>query len=238
MRILILAGLTVLIASAASASGLPPVYDDAPLHAVHFVDAKEGWAVGDQGVVWHTPDGGKNWERQITGTQASLRSVHFLTPYCGWIAGRTTLPNGAGSSGVVLFTDDCGASWKELSSGILPGLNYVKFFSETSGIACGDGSDLVSSGVFITKDGGKSWTPLRGPRATSWLGCDFSAINYGVLGGVWSKVSTLREGTIAASELDSLNGRAVNGINSSASNSFRVRRITGSSWCGSTSALP
>ncbi len=213
MRILILAGLTVLIASAASASGLPPVYDDAPLHAVHFVDAKEGWAVGDQAVVWHTPDGGKNWERQITGTQASLRSVHFLTPYCGWIAGRTTLPNGAGSSGVVLFTDDCGATWKELSSGILPGLNYVKFFSETSGIACGDGSDLVSSGVFITKDGGKSWTPLRGPRATSWLGCDFSAINYGVLGGVWSKISTLREGTIAASELDSLNGRAVNGIN-------------------------
>ena len=43
---------------------------------------------------------------------------------------------------------------------------------------------LVSSGVFITKDGGKSWTPLRGPRASSWLGSDFTAINYGVLGGV------------------------------------------------------
>ena len=212
MRILILAGLAGFLASAASASGLPPAYDDAPLHAVHFVDAKEGWAVGDQGVVWHTPDGGKNWERQITGTQASLRSVHFLTPYCGWIAGRTMLPNDAGSSGIVLFTEDCGATWKELSSGDLPGLNFIKFFSETSGIACGDGSDLVSSGAFVTHDGGKSWTALRGPRATSWTGADFTALNYGVLGGVWSKVSTLRDGKIAASELDSLNGRAINGI--------------------------
>ena len=213
MRIAILAGLVGLLSSgAASAIGLPPVYDDAPLHAVHFVDAQEGWAVGDQGVVWHTPDGGKNWERQISGTQASLRSVHFLTPYCGWIAGRTMLPNNAGSSGIVLFTEDCGATWKELSGGDLPGLNFIKFFSETSGIACGDGSDLVSSGVFVTHDGGKRWSALRGSRATSWTGCDFSALNYGVLGGIWSKVSTLRDGKIAASELDSLSGRAINGI--------------------------
>ena len=213
MRSLMLAGLASLVTVAvASANGLPPFYDDAPLHAVHFVDAKEGWAVGDRGVIWHTPDGGKNWERQISGTQASLRGVHFLTPYCGWIVGRTTLPNEAGSSGVVLFTEDCGATWTERSSAVLPGLNSIKFFSETSGIACGDGSDLVASGVFTTADGGKSWTALRGPRATSWMGGDFTALNYGVVGGVWSKLSTVREGTVAVSELDSLNGRAVNGI--------------------------
>ena len=89
MRIMILAALAGFLCSVASAN-LPPAFDDAPLHAVHFADAKEGWAVGDQGVVWHTPDGGKNWERQISGTLASLRSVHFLTPYCGWIAGRSS----------------------------------------------------------------------------------------------------------------------------------------------------
>src|SRR5437879_5338350 len=37
-------------------------FDDAPLHAIQFVDAQEGWAVGDEGVVWHTIDGGKKWE--------------------------------------------------------------------------------------------------------------------------------------------------------------------------------
>src|SRR5262245_13047105 len=49
-------------------------FEDAALHAVQFVDASEGWAAGDEGVVWHTIDGGKNWERQPTGARASLRS--------------------------------------------------------------------------------------------------------------------------------------------------------------------
>ncbi len=213
MRTLLLAAFAGLLSLAStSASGLPPAYDDAPLHAVHFVDAKEGWAVGEQGVIWHTPDGGKNWERQISGTKSCLRSVHFLSPYCGWAAGRTVLPNEAGTSGIVLFTEDCGATWTERSSGVMPGLNFVKFFSETSGIACGDGSDSAASGVFATNDGGKTWSALRGPRATTWLGCDFTALNHGILGGAWSKLSTVRDGTLAAAELDSLNGRAVNAI--------------------------
>src|SRR5438552_10538922 len=78
-------------------------FDDAALHAVQFVDAKEGWAVGDEGVVWHTIDAGKNWERQATGTRASLRSVQFLSPFLGWIAGREELPHGQGSVGILLF---------------------------------------------------------------------------------------------------------------------------------------
>src|SRR5215468_8535319 len=41
----------------------PANYDDAPLYAVRFVDREEGWAAGDEGVIWHTIDGGTNWER-------------------------------------------------------------------------------------------------------------------------------------------------------------------------------
>src|SRR5262245_52598677 len=89
-------------------------FDDAVLHAIHFVDAKEGWAVGDEGVVWHSIDAGKTWERQATGTRASLRSVQFLSPFFGWIAGREELPHGQGSVGVLLFTRDGGATWQRL----------------------------------------------------------------------------------------------------------------------------
>ena len=74
-------------------------FTDAALHAVQFLDREEGWAAGDDGVVWHTIDGGKAWERQPTGVRASLRSVHFLTPYTGWVAGREELPHGGGSAG-------------------------------------------------------------------------------------------------------------------------------------------
>lgn len=48
-------------------------FDDAALHDIHFVDDKEGWAAGDDGVVLHTIDGGATWERQATGVRASWR---------------------------------------------------------------------------------------------------------------------------------------------------------------------
>ena len=79
--------------------------DDVTMHAVHFVDqGKEGWAVGDEGVILHTLDGGQTWERQATGLRASLRAIVFLSPYIGWVAGREELPHGRGSAGVLLFT--------------------------------------------------------------------------------------------------------------------------------------
>src|SRR5262245_2627549 len=116
-----------------------PAFDDAPLHAVQFVDRNEGWAVGDDGVVWHTIDGGKNWERQITGVRASLRSVHFLNPYTGWIAGRDELPNGGGSNGVLLYTRDGGLKWQLVTVNSLPGLHRVRFLDSKTGYVIGDG---------------------------------------------------------------------------------------------------
>src|SRR5205823_14090830 len=99
--------------------------DDAALRAVQFVDnGKEGWAVGDEGVILHTIDGGQTWERQATGTRASLRSLVFLTPYVGWVVGREELPRG--SAGVLLFTRDGGEAWQRLLAHSLPGLNQGK----------------------------------------------------------------------------------------------------------------
>ena len=87
-------------------------FEDAALHAVWFVDRDEGWAAGDEGAVWHTIDGGATWERQPTGVRASLRSLHFLNPYVGWVAGREELPGGAGSAGILLYTQDGGLNWQ------------------------------------------------------------------------------------------------------------------------------
>src|SRR5947207_2323223 len=104
-------------------------FDDATLHAVQFIDRQEGWAVGDEGVVWHTMDQGRNWERQPTPVRASLRSVHFPQPYqgIGWIAGREELPHGGGSAGVLLFTNDGGVKWHRLLTNMVPGLHKVYF---------------------------------------------------------------------------------------------------------------
>src|SRR5437660_2600023 len=115
-------------------------FDDAALHSIQFVDENEGWAVGDDGVVWHTIDRGQNWERQPTGVRASLRSVHFLNPYTGWIAGREELPHGQGSAGVLLFTRDGGLKWQRVGANFFPGLERVHFVDDKTGFAVGDGS--------------------------------------------------------------------------------------------------
>ncbi len=229
----------------ASANLLPPNYNDAPLHAVQFVDAREGWAVGDHGIIWHTVDSGRTWERQKSGTKSSLRSICFLTPYTGWIAGRTELPNGAGSSGILLFTADGGATWAEKSSGTLPGINFVKFFDENSGVVVGDGSDSQPAGIFFTADGGKRWIPGMGPRATSYLAAHFPTQTSGTVGGIWSKLATVREGKATAAEIDTLKGRSIRGIASNGSAVLAVAdggtiltSVQGTKWAVANTGLP
>ena len=186
-----------------------PHWSDAPLRCIQFADEREGWAAGDDGAVWHTIDGGKKWERQPTGTRASLRAIHFLTPYSGWAVGRTEL-SGGGSVGTVLATSDGGLKWTQLNTGSVPGLNVVKFFGERVGVAAGDGSDSFPSGLFGTMDGGRTWKPIPGTRTPSWLAGDFSDAETGVVGGTWSRVAPIREGMIGVAQVNSLAGRSVN----------------------------
>src|SRR5262249_40003258 len=201
----LLAGVTLLPSVRA---GDLPAFDDAPLHAVQFVDRNEGWAVGDDGVVWHTVDGGKNWERQPTGVRASLRSIHFLNPYTGWIAGREELPNGGGSNGVLLFTKDGGLKWQLMTLNSLPGLHRVRFLDQKTGYAIGDGCDQFPSGVFATINAGRSWQPLPGPRVPGWLAGDFMAHAPGALGGTWNRLASVTY-KVSAADVDTLGGRSV-----------------------------
>src|SRR5439155_761316 len=153
-----------------AANDAPRHVEDATLRSVFFIDYKEGWTVGDEGVILHTLNGGKTWHRQQTGLRSSLRSVHFLTSDVGWVVGREELPYGMGSVGVVLYTSDGGLEWKRQLANTLPGLNQVRFVDSQTGYFLGDGNDQFPSGVFKTSDGGKSWEPVPGPPTTTWLG--------------------------------------------------------------------
>ena len=46
--------------------------------SVYFFDATTGGAVGDEGTILSTPDGGKTWTAAGGGTTADLWSVHFV----------------------------------------------------------------------------------------------------------------------------------------------------------------
>ncbi|MBV9124927.1 MAG: hypothetical protein JO112_16355, partial [Planctomycetes bacterium] len=187
-------------------------YEDAALHAVQFVDRNEGWAVGDEGVVWHTMDGGLLWEKQPTGVRASLRSLHFLNPYTGWVVGREELPHGAGSVGVLLFTEDGGLTWRQAGLDAFPGLNYVRFLDNTKGFVAGDGTDQFPTGVLATVDSGRTWRPVQGSRRPSWLTGDFSDGQNGMLAGTWNRLGSLHQGALTDVEVSLLDRRNLTGL--------------------------
>jgi photosystem II stability/assembly factor-like uncharacterized protein len=209
MRMFLALVASALAVGSAWAAAPAPHHTDAPLHAVQFVDRNEGWAAGANGTMWHTIDAGTTWERQPTGTQATLTAVHFLTPYTGWAVGREERPYGAGSLGVVLVTRDGGLKWTRLTSGSLPGLHSVTFFDEANGIVAGDGSDPYPTGLFTTQDGGKTWKPIAGPRGPGWRAAAFSDRQTGALVGAWGRLATLRNGVLGAANVDTLGGRSL-----------------------------
>jgi photosystem II stability/assembly factor-like uncharacterized protein len=200
-----------LMAPALQAGELPR-FADAPLRAVQFVDANEGWIVGDDGVILHTLDGGQTWERQPSGVRASLRSVCFLDPFTGYVAGRESVPFGAGSAGVILFTRDGGVKWERISARELPGLNKIKFLSTRVGFVAGDGSDLYPSGLFFTEDAGASWMIAGGGRTPGWLTADFSSPEIGVAAGHWGRLAPVRSKELLKAETDDLENKTIHAV--------------------------
>jgi photosystem II stability/assembly factor-like uncharacterized protein len=210
MRSFFLSSLVLLAAFTPAMAEPAPAFEDAPLRAVQFIDGREGWAVGDDGVIWHSIDAGKNWERQSSGVRASLRCVCFVSPWVGWIAGREELPGGT-SAGVVLYTRDGGVAWRRLMVHSLPALYLVRFVDNKTGYLAGDGSEQFPAGLFATTDGGKSWAPVPGPRAPSWRAGYFNREG-GALAGAWNRLATVRRAQVYAVDQDTLGGRNLCGL--------------------------
>lgn len=179
-------GLLVLVAglkAAPSEPSPPEMLQDAELTAVTFVNADEGWAVGDRGVIWHTRDGGKSWKLQASGVTCRLEAVQFLDAENGWVVGGWVEPYTHYSRGVVLRTRDGGRTWQASPESTLPALRHVRFFDPRTGLALGDSSPLHPSGVFRSGDGGRTWTPMPKGTSVGWSAGDFHSPQGGVAAG-------------------------------------------------------
>ena len=75
------------------------------LEDIFFLDANQGWAVGENGVILYTNNGGDTWREQTSGTEEKLRSIQFVDKHVGWAVG------GDFGVGVILSTSNGGKKW-------------------------------------------------------------------------------------------------------------------------------
>ena len=94
---------------------------------------------------------------------------------------------------MLLATDDGGATWKEIEQATLPAITRLKFFDARRGIAAGESNALYPSGVFTTRDGGKTWLPLPSDSNGRWLAADFPDADLGAVAGPAGRFATLMQ---------------------------------------------
>jgi photosystem II stability/assembly factor-like uncharacterized protein len=125
----------------------------ARLTGISFGDDRNGFVVGEFGLVLASKDGGLSWKRQKSGTTKLLFSVHAISP---------TRALAAGSDGTVLETGDGGASWAVLPTGTSRHLFGVWASADVTLVTGADGLILLraagGSGPFqAVKTGAYTW---------------------------------------------------------------------------------
>ena len=116
------------------------------IHGVFALpDGRHAWAVGSNGTILATADGGASWGPQTSNTTEDLYSVAFVDAQRGWAVGRR---------GMILATADGGASWAPQTSNTTKSLNSVAFVDQQRGWAVGRRGTILA-----TADGGASWAP-------------------------------------------------------------------------------
>jgi photosystem II stability/assembly factor-like uncharacterized protein len=141
---------------------------NAALRDVYFFNEQLGWAVGDQGTILRTDDGGLTWTLVPVNTSCSLTSVHFVDEMNGWAAGGQSVSLVDRTHAVILRTRDGGRTWATITGTLLPALRELRMVNAQSGWAWGSPTQHFPSGIFRTEDGGTSWSDFSQADPIGW----------------------------------------------------------------------
>jgi photosystem II stability/assembly factor-like uncharacterized protein len=113
------------------------------LEGVHSFSQTTAIAVGSNGTIIKTSDGGCCWDIKNSGTDEWLRDVFFVDDQNGWVAGN---------NGIILRTTDGGETWIIQNSNPTYTLYSIHFLNITTGWAVGTFGKILK-----TTDGGSNW---------------------------------------------------------------------------------
>lgn len=178
------------------------------------------WAVGNNGNVFRSADGGATWASSPLGT-ATLRSIHgvgllitivgdqgacYRSTNNGETFALSILGAGAalhsvffvdamtgwigGDGGTLLKTTDGGASWNSISLSTVNRINAVKFSDANTGWIVG-----AAGLARVTTDGGASWSSVASGLTADLYGVDFSGLSVYVVGADASAALSTNGGT-------------------------------------------
>lgn len=151
------------------------------LYSVSFVDTNRGMAVGANGIILGTTNGGETWIQQISNTSAILYGVTYID-------NNTVIA--VGSSGTITRSTDNGANWFNQESGTTLDLHAVSFNSVNNGTAVG-GLATDSGIVLHTTNGGIIWIRQTIPTTKSLYGVKFTDDNNGTAVGYYQPGGTI-----------------------------------------------
>lgn len=154
------------------------------LQSVWFLDAVEGFAVGDSGI-YRTENGGDTWMPVSTPVVAPWRDIRFISPLIGFCGG------GAFGDGTILRTQDGGDTWLVVQNGVERPIACIQFPTAEIGYAVEYG---YSWSVLKTTDGGSTWNPVPIQPITNLSSLEavyFTDENTGYVGG-WYLAAFIR----------------------------------------------
>lgn len=189
------------------ASGVPPLapprgcdrgVDGQPVQStctnvlfdVAFVDATTGWAVGSDGIVVHTGDGGATWSRQelppldsIPGLGPGPGGTDLRAPHWETLTSVSFTDSRAGTvvgpGGTILTTADGGATWQWRGDRRYGGLMGVSFADRHHGQAVGLAVTGLTPFISVaTADGGATWHVRQPPARTRVSNANFSGVAF------------------------------------------------------------
>jgi gliding motility-associated-like protein len=158
------------------------------LSDMSFIDDNTGLAVGANGGILRTTDGGRNWVgipfKYVTPanvvTLANFTDVHFVTPAIAYAVG---------SSGVMVKSTDGGINWTTIQTpltSLSKNINAVHFLNKDTGYI---GGAAITSGnttsindapkIYFTRNGGSTWDSLASPFRPQQNAITLSGFNSG-----------------------------------------------------------